>query len=346
MVLSQKQLIKIKDELDHCTRPLFLFDSDPDGTASFLLFYRYLREGRGVMVKNSPEVTPQFLKKVEEYDPDKIFILDKPLVSQDFLDRVHIPVVWLDHHEPQNMDKVEYFNSRTRGEIQPTSCMAYQVVKHDLWIAMMGCVGDWYLPDFKDEFIAQYPDLLSKKIKTPPQALFDSKLGELVKVVSFILKGKTDEAMKCIKILTRIASPYEILNQETPRGKYIYKRYEKLKVEYDEILNEAKKAATKDKILFYAYRADRNSFTKELSNEMLYLFPTKIIMLGREKSGDMKLSLRSSKVNISNILKKALVGIEGNGGGHDLACGASVSLRDFDRFMEQFREELSKSKGL
>lgn len=79
-----------------------------------------------------------------------------------------------------------------------------------------------------------------------------------------------------------------------------------------------------------------------LSNELLFEHPEKIIIIGREKNDEIMLSLRSGKVKIVDKLQRALNGINGYGGGHDLACGACIKKDEFDKFIEQFREELKK----
>ncbi|MBI5871890.1 phosphoesterase, partial [archaeon] len=52
------------------------------------------------------------------------------------------------------------------------------------------------------------------------------------------------------------------------------------------------------------------------------------------------LSLRSSRFILPAILKIALKGIEGFGGGHEHACGATIKKEDFSRFVEQLKESL------
>ena len=52
------------------------------------------------------------------------------------------------------------------------------------------------------------------------------------------------------------------------------------------------------------------------------------------------MSLRSSKINLRKILEKALINVEGYGGGHEFACGANVKKRDFDVFLDQINEQL------
>ena len=340
-MLTEKHYNEIREELDSCKRPLFFFDDDPDGLCSFILLYRYKREGKGVVVKSSPELKPIFIKTVEDYSPDKVFIVDKPMVSPDFIDAVKVPIIWIDHHNIIKNSGTKYYNSRKDGFGEPASCICYRVVKQDLWIAACGAVADWCLPDFSAEFSKEYPDLLPAEIKKPEKALYETKLGELIKILSFILKGKTSDVLSCVKILTRIKTPYELINEETTQARFIIKRFEKVKKGYDSLLEEALKNKKEDKMIVFTYSEKKMSFTGDLSNELLYMFPEKIILVAREKGGEMKCSLRSSgPVSVSEILKKALVGIEGYGGGHEHACGLCIKNKDFKRFVENIKKQL------
>jgi len=343
-MISEKQIKEIREELDYCKRPLFFFHDDPDGLCSFLLLYKYTKEGKGIVIKSSPKVGVQFLPKIEEYGPDKIFILDIALVNQDFLDAVNVPVIWIDHHEPMERIKVKYYNPRIDDpkDNTPVSYYCYQATqrKEDMWIAICGIVGDWFMLPLSKEFSAKYPALLPEKVKKPEKVLFSTKLGELIKILSFILKGSTSEVMKCIKIMTRIEDPYEIIEQRTPRGNYIYKRAMLVKKEYDIMLEDAMKAKKKDMIT-YIYTEGKYSFTKELSNELLFQNPDKIILVCREKSGEMKCSLRSGPgIILPPILEKALKDIDGYGGGHEHACGTCVKKEDFQQFLSNLNEEI------
>ena len=344
-MLEEKQIEQIRDELLNCKRPIYFFHDDPDGLCSFLLFYRKLGEGKGVVIKTHPRISEMFAGKVEEYGADKVFVLDIAIVDQEFIDDVKVPVIWIDHHGPLDRKGIKYFNPRLGGENIPPSRICYEVVQQDLWIAMVGCVGDWHLPDIKDEFCKKYPGLLDCKVDRPEEALFNSKLGELIKIISFNLKGKTQDVMKSAKVLTRIETPYEILEQTTARGKFIYRRYEKIKKFYDLMLGKALKSKTAGNILLFTYGHDKLSLTKELANELLYRFPKKIILIGREKSGEMKCSLRSGEdIILPPMLENALKGVEGYGGGHEHACGAVVKVDDFSQFVQNLEKEISAKK--
>jgi single-stranded DNA-specific DHH superfamily exonuclease len=340
-MLTEKQYQQIKEELDNCKNPIYFFDDDADGLSSFLLLYRYKREGHGIVVKTHPHLDEKLADKIEEYQADKVFVLDVAHVQQEFIDRSKVPVIWIDHHGPAERHNVKYFNPRLskKDDNIPTTYLCYRAVSQDLWIAALGCIADYYLPDFLSEFKKNYPGLITSE-KTIGEIYFDSKFGELIKVFSFMLKGKTSDVMKNIKILTRIRHPNEILNQETPQGKFILKGYEKIKKQYDALLKDAVQSSEKSGLLVFTYEDDKTSFTGDLANELLYRFPEKVIIVGRKKNDDVRMSLRSTKTQIPKILEKALTGLEGYGGGHEYACGASVKQTNFPEFLKRIKENI------
>ncbi|MBU0536054.1 MAG: DHH family phosphoesterase [Nanoarchaeota archaeon] len=345
-MLDKRHIERIREELDSCKRPIFFFHDDADGLCSFLLFYRHITEGKGVIVKMTPKIdSANYTRKVKEYEPDKVFILDIAVVEQDFLDDMHemkIPVVWVDHHNPLKRDNVMYFNPRL-NDIKDNTCVTaicYHVVKNDIWIAMVGSIGDWQMPDYRDDFIAKYPKLLDPSVFRPEEALFSQPIGNLVRVFSFVLKGKTDDVVKCMKILTRVSDPDEILHETTPPGRFLFKRHSSIKDHYDVLLKKAKDQVPKEELFIYIYKGEKFSFSSELSNELLFNYPSKIILVGREKSGEIKYSIRASEINVSLILAKALDGVEGFGGGHEHACGAVVKEKFNKRFIKQFKRAL------
>lgn len=342
MPLTEEQITQIKDELDNCKNPLYFFHDDPDGLCSFLLLYKYKREGYGVVVKRStPQIDNKFLKKTRNYGPDKIFILDIAVVDQEFVDSVKVPIVWIDHHPPLKLHNIKIFNPRLNNvsDNTPTTYLCYQVVKDNLWVAAVGCIGDWFLPDFMDKFRKEYKDLLEEDIKNPGEVLFTTKLGKLVRIFSFVLKGQMSDVKKCFKVLTRIKSPYEILRKETSQGRFIYKQFEKINAGYGELIDSAKKKATKSPLLVYLYGENKMSFSGDLANELLFRYPKKLIIVGREKNDEIKMSLRYGKLLLP-ILKKSLAGVEGRGGGHEYACGANIKKQDLQKFLENIKKNL------
>lgn len=340
MALSEDQIKQLREYLDNCNRPLFFYDDDQDGLCSFLQLFKYKKEGKGIIVKTTPKLGPVFIRKVDEYSPDKIFILDMAVVEQEFLDEIKVPVIWIDHHGPFQRHNVKYFNPRILNweDNHPTSYMCYQIVHQDMWIAAVGCVADWFVPPFIGEFEKSYPHLMDTKYNGPGDLIYNSKLGHLIRIFSFVLKGRTDDVMKSINVLTRIQSPHEILSQESAQGRFIYKRYEQVNKIYEPLITDVLRTVqnTKGKLLIYSYKDDKTSFTSDLSNEAIYRNPDKIILIAREKNEEMKCSLRSSELVLPPLIEKALVGLEGYGGGHENACGMNIKTRDFEEFVKRF----------
>jgi single-stranded DNA-specific DHH superfamily exonuclease len=340
-MLSESEYSEIRSLLE-CERPLIFMHDDPDGLSSFLLLQRYMGKGNGVLVKTTPVIDSKHLNRVVEFNPDKIFIVDIAVVEQSFIDGVSVPIVWIDHHTPLKRTKVKYFNPRIHKHDAyfPATYLCYRAVEQDMWIAMVGCVGDWFLPEFAPDFAKKYPDILDKSVDNPDDAMFKSKLGRLVRLFSFVLKGKTEDAMKSVKMLTKVESPYDLLEQRTADGKFLWKRYEKFNKEYEKLLNAALSSKKDNKFFVFRYKA-QTSFSSDLANEILYRNPDLFLIIGRERNGEVKMSLRSRNTPVLPKLKKALEGLEGAyGGGHEYACGASVPVHLFEKFESSLRVQL------
>jgi len=364
MTISDADIKKFRKTLQEAARPLYFFDDDADGVSSFIQLYQITGEGKGVIVKAGSELKEEFARKVDEYQPDLVIVLDIPDLSQEFIDRVSQKILWLDHHPVLDRKGVEYYNPRKENPEynRPTSYWAYKIAKKNIWMAMLGCVGDWFIPDFTNKFAKEYPELYTlknkekkekktseknkkesnktrvQKIKNPDDALFETDIGKLAMVVSFNLKGSVKDSMDSVKVLTRIESPNEILHQTTSRGKYIYKKYSRFNKEYQSIINGLE--ITDSKLLLYIYKETNNAYSSELSNEILHRYPDKFIIIGREKNDEFKMSLRSKSTKVLPVLTKALKKVTGKGGGHDYACGAVVASSDFDEFIKEIKKQL------
>ena len=89
----------------------------------------------------------------------------------------------------------------------------------------------------------------------------------------------------------------------------------------------------------FEYDESKISLTGELSNELLYKFPEKIIVIARKHNGKMKTSFRSRKdVDVRELVKQAIVGINGRHGGHVNACGGEIDSSDWHEFLNNLRK--------
>ena len=341
-MLTDTQIMEIRGFLEKAENPLYLFDDDPDGLTSYLLLKKKYGKGHGTCVKSSPRSGIVYSASYRKHKPDLVVILDKPNISQEILDEFNVPVVWIDHHQLVEREGVNYYNPMA-GESpdnRPTSYWAYRVVEENEWVALIGIIGDWNVPekDIVEKF--DYPEMLGDA-KTPPELMFDTEFGKLIKIFSFIMKGSNESMDECINGLETINDPMEILEKKSKIGEMICDKYERINKEYENCLKGAL-SQEEDEVYVYTYVEDRNSFTGNLSNELLHRLKSEVIIIGREKDGDFRLSLRSKGKPIRTILQKALEEVEGYGGGHDMACGASVKVRDFPKFIEIIKKEYKK----
>jgi len=342
-MLTDEEKSEIKEALLSSERPLFFFHDDADGVTSFMQFYKQVERGKGVIVKSTPQVGERFIQTVKNFGPDKIFILDLAIVDQDFVDQINVPIYWLDHHDLADIKGVHYYNPKKnkKGDNTCIAKLSYDIFQENFWISAVGTVGDWQLPDdTRKKLIEELPELFNKNIETPQKALFGSKIGKLAKIINFVLKGPMKEVHKAVKVLTRIKGPNELLEESSEQGKYLMKKFKSMNKEYDKLLKRAiEKQEKDDKLLVFTYEENKTSLSGELSNELLYTYPDKIIIIARHHNGEMKTSFRSSgKIKVKEILEKAIVGIQGRVGGHDYACGGLIKDDDWDDFIHNIRD--------
>ncbi len=351
-MLTKSQIQEIKGHLEKAQNPLFLFDNDPDGLCSFLLLQRFIGRGKGVPVKTFPSLDESYLRKISELSPDYIFILDKPVVSLEFfneVEKLNIPLVWIDHHE---IDKsgvpsfVHYynpfFNKSKKNEPVTALCSQINTKKEDLWIGVAGCVSDNFIPEFYGEFMKQYPDL-GYDSKKAFEVFYKSQIGKIVKLFLFALKDRTTNVISMLKFLMVAKSPYDVL-EENPKNKSMHERFKELEKKYRHLMDKALLEKELEKnVLFFKYGGDV-SISSDLSNELTYLFPEKLIAVIYEKEGKSTMALRGK--NVRDVALKVIPQLEGaTGGGHENAVGVRINSSDLEKFKKlfiQFAEENRK----
>lgn len=347
-MISEKQIEEVRNLIKKAENPLIFFDDDPDGLCSYILIKKYIGKGKGVVKKSAPYLDIKFISKVKEYSPDLIIVLDVPIISEEFIEEAHVPILWIDHHPIVERKGVHYYNPRLndKEDNSPTSYWCYRIAEEqNSWIAMIGIFGDWSTAN-KKEFSEKYPHLLPKDIEDSEDIIFTTKLGELINIFGFILKGKTSEVNKAVSTVFSIETPEEILEQSSPKGKFIYQRAQKVKKEYDKILEKALETKPEKNLLLFIYPSSKNSFSSLLANEMLHKHKKSkdlLIMMGREKNDEVVFSLRTnkqSKIILPTMIDKALIGVEGYGGGHDHACGANIKKKDLSKFIDSIKEQM------
>jgi len=347
-MLTKKQVQEIKEHLEKAQNPLFFFDNDPDGLCSFLLLQRYIGRGKGVPVRSFPSLDKSYFRKINELNPDYIFILDKPIVSPDFfeeIDKLNLPVVWIDHHD---VDKstipsfVNYynplFNKPKRNEPVTALCSQINDKKEDSWIGVVGCISDNFVPKFYKTFRQQFPDL-SIDSKKAFEIFYKAKVGKIAKLFLFALKDRTTNVINMLRFLMVVKSPYDVL-EETSKNKKMHERFEELDKKYKILLEKALLEDNKGKVIFFKYGGEM-SISSDLSNELAYLFPEKFIVVIYENESKSTMAIRGKGVR--EVALEVISDLENaTGGGHDNAVGVKINSHDLDKFKEKFLEIVGK----
>lgn len=336
-MLSRQDLDKIQNHLENAQNPLFFFDNDADGFCSFIILQRAIGRGKGVAIKSFPELDKNYLKKIEELNPDYIFVLDKPLVSQEFINGVKersIPLVWIDHHKLENREidpEIEYFNSSPSCE--PTTYLSQKVFsrKEDEWIAITGCIGDHFMPEFIEKYSKENPELLSTT-KSPFDCMYRTEIGKITQMLNFGLQDTTTNVIQMIRLLLKAKGPIDIL-EENSNTKNLHYRYAKLKKQMDKIIE---KARISKNLILLEYSGE-NSMSSELSNKLIYTHPDKYILVIYKKQDSGNVSVRGKKAK--EVLLKSIKNIDGaTGGGHEEACGARIPIEKLEEFKNNFEK--------
>lgn len=348
-MLSKEQLEEIREHLEKAQNPVFFFDNDCDGLMAFILLRRYINRGKGVAIKSFPELDKTYIKKIEEFNADYVFILDKPQVSKEFIEEVeekNLPLIWIDHHDvnyvPSGKNLFYYNpnNSKSKSN-EPTSYLAYKIIgnKEDLWLAMVGCIADNFVPEFANEFLKKYPEIYTKNTTSAFEILYETDFGKLVMMINFALKDKTSNVVSMINLLFKIKSPFDIL-KESEKNVTINVRYKQIYMVYRNLLEKAKRIARSSrKVVFFQYGGEL-SLSADLANELSYRFPGKVIIVAYVKGGIANVSVRGSE-DVRKLTLKIIKEFDGaTGGGHEHATGAKMNVDDLIKFKNFFEREL------
>jgi oligoribonuclease NrnB/cAMP/cGMP phosphodiesterase (DHH superfamily) len=337
-MLTEKQLKEIRDHLETSVNPLFFFDNDVDGLCAFLILRRAIGRGRGIPIKSFPDLKDQYLKKVDELSPDTIFILDKAEVSKEFIEGAKergTNIVWIDHHETKTSKEIinntNYYNTFPSSE--PTTYVAQKIFnnKEDLWLAMIGCIGDVFMPEFAEKYSLENPEVFDSS-KSAFDALFVTEIGKAVKILTFGLMDTTTNVVQLIKFLFKARSIHDIL-EENVNTKMLHKRYKQLN---DFYIRQIQKAETEldrnSNIIIFSYSG--TSMSSQIANGLYFRHKDKLIIVAFKRPDKINISIRGK--NALQLTKKVLSKIEGSsGGGHPEATGAMIPVESWERFKDE-----------
>jgi single-stranded DNA-specific DHH superfamily exonuclease len=347
-MLDANSLNELREVLEGSANPIFYYDNDADGLCSFLLLRRWLGRGYGIAIRGHPGLGKDFAKKAKELGADKVFVLDKPVIGEEFFEEIReygLEIVIIDHHKDSldyaNREGVVLYNdySEEDGAGRPVSSICYELVgnKGESWIAMMGCIADHYLPEFVDDFKEKFGEYWNSGIEKPFDAYYGSEIGKLAMALNFGLKDSTSNIVKLQKYLSKIKGPDQILAEVSGNDDF-RKKYNFLKGKFDGLISDESNIKEIGKILFFDYSGDV-SMSSDIANYLSYKYKDKILVVAYTSQGFVNISIRGSKVR--DALEKVLEKVDGNGGGHEDAVGARIGSKDLEEFKVIFEASVN-----
>ena len=341
-MLTTTQLQEIKEKLENSQNPLFFFDNDVDGFCAFLILRKAIGRGRGVAIKSFPDLKKQYLRKVDELNPDLIVVLDKAEINEEFIigiEERNLLLIWMDHHETKTpielLKRVNYYSSHPSSE--PTTYLAQKVFdnKSERWLAMIGCTGDVYTPEFAEEFEKEFPELFNSKIPAF-DALLSTEIGKIARMLNFGLMDSITNVVNLIKYLFKSNGPYDLL-EENKETKQFHKRYNELNKIYNKQVEKAEDKIDKSSNLIFFSYSGQISMSSQISNKLYYDNKNKLIVVAFKRPEKVTISIRGKRA--LKITKEAIKNIEGaTGGGHEEATGAMIPIGDFEKFKKKIEE--------
>lgn len=323
---------------------VIVFNNDADGICSCVLMKKLLKEKNvkePYIIYQPMPTDKNLIKKIQTTIPTKIIFLDLAVDQQQNLIRKVsgiCDILIIDHHKitkDMNIKNIVHYNPRfDKPDIyQSASYLTYNIcskitdMSNSLWIAMIGIIADYNLDDSTDlikEFDKKNPGF----IENIPDSL-------VAKIAQMIVAVRGTRALTCdqiVRILEAARNPEDFY-----KSKDAEKLIESYKIIENEILSITldveKNSEIIGDLILYRYKS-KFGLRSEIATRISERHPGKMVIV-YEKMGDkIKLSSRNQdkKYNVSKILSKAAKGMKASAGGHDVAAGATVQVKDWEDF--------------
>jgi len=321
---------------------LIIHHSDADGCSSGAIIHKYLtKKGIKNISTTSPRFSPRIGEKtqkdISDNPPNYVIIIDIGCESAEYISGLSrkLPALLIDHHQihdetfgntilvnPCNVDLPPVFN--------PSASYLCHLITNDYdWITVIGTYGDKGESKIQD---------LTEKVKEKYN-LTDELIQKAAHLLDSAEETEPGLAQRAIKVLIDSKKPEDLLNNPE-----LNKYADAIKKEADNVLSTHKqKAEFDDKLNLIVLQIETKfNIKSDIANTLQEQYPDKLILIYENRGGKTRISLRTMRddVNFPELIRKALYGIEGKGGGHAKAAGASILTEKFPRFIQNFKKEI------
>lgn len=272
--------------------------------------------------------------------------------------------------------KIVHFNplDLDLNDNRPSSYWAFRVanLKENLFYVTLGSVSDFFLLDVIKKFYdfdkKSFNSLFNitddkrkelflflkknsfndKKSKEEREywiryLTYESNLIDFKNLFDLMYKLKEEEdVFKALKIISKMDAFELRSNINNGRG-LLFQEYSNMIKKYKVLLEKAiLENKNNEKLIYFEY-SGRASFTRQLSEELCYRFlkhRVVMIVFRKENSDSISLSFRGNNVDVNELVRNSLKGLQGQGGGHKFSAGALIKAKDFDEFKKRVFHEI------
>lgn len=324
-----------------------IHDDDADGICAGVLIGKLIPESKLFSTEWNVSLTDSIAKKINGEHADYVIIVDVPHADQQILNKIDAKILLIDHHVPGKYENIVYCNPRLflKDIYWPTSYLCYHInerisgKKDFLWVAAAGTLGDHGIRDCKDVFEEMKNSELIKNFELKEDALYESKLGLITKIIDSGRVVKGHEGAEFVSnTLVKLGSWKDLLDGKSVETKKILGWYETDRKEFDRLVNDFEKnsKSISKNIVFYEFRSSLN-LKSTLASAMGNKHKNKILVVAQESGNFFVVSLRRGdavKTSLHNLFIKSTENIPGaEGGGHHEAVGGKIPKTSLDVFL-------------
>jgi len=338
-----------------------IFHNDADGVCSCVLMNRFLKrkickEADSVIAQPMPPAK-NLLQRIRLSLPSKIIFLDLS-IDQDksIIKKLEqdCEILIIDHHQISNnlnSKKTVHYNPLFENPsiYQSGSYLTYKICstvlndsdwdKKNLWLAIIGIIGDYYIRDSLD-IIKKAEEYYSDIIKNNDQeALHNSLFGQVSDMIS-AAKACKISCEEIVNIINSMETVHEINKQQK-----LVDSYKKVQEDIERIKIDIKSNIDSNKnVLFYEKKSKYN-LRSPIATIMSNDYPKKLIVVWEDIKNKIKISARNQNknINVAKTLKSVIKDFKyASAGGHEAAAGASIRKQDWEEFKERLEELVNK----
>ncbi|MGC8698706.1 MAG: DHH family phosphoesterase [Candidatus Acidifodinimicrobium sp.] len=322
-----------------------LYHMDCDGVVSAVLLKREI-ESIGKRVKTFRASNYEDFETLDAFSLSNSVIICDMEVKPENLDVFHGKnLCVIDHHGIVGLEKeknVLYINPKLWGDLKYTPCslLEYRLFERHVsdldWLAAVGLIADSGGKENAD-FVRSVAAKYSIELKDD-EFLFQNDFGVAGDIInSLIILYRRKGAGIAVKTLSKAKSLKEILSNME-----LLKAYDKIRKESERLSRKFEREKVVSGIVeFFENSQSDKAFSSTLITALSHSkehYGKIIVFLTDIGENKVRVNIRANgvEVRIPEILNKIFQEIEGEGGGHDKAAGATINQRDKERFKSEF----------